>query len=206
MRYAICNLGLPMKAPSSILFIRNMVCDRCVRVVREELTKLGLDVRRVELGEAEIADSEMSINLDAIRRTLEENGFELIEDRKRKSIEAVKLAIVKLVHHRHDEKPLKLKLSAYITREVGQEYHGLSALFSSTEGVTIEQYYILQRIEKAKELLKYGELTLSEIAWQMGYSSVQHLSGQFRQVTGMTPSEFRKMGKAKRVGLDKVGA
>lgn len=196
-----------MKSVSDIvtLAIKNMVCDRCIKVVRQELTNLGLDVRRVDLGEAEVASGSNPVDISGIRGMLELNGFELIEDRRKKTIEAVKVAIVKLIHQWHGERPRGWKLSSAIAAEVGQEYDSLSTLFSSVEGMTIEQYSILQRIERAKELLKYAELTLSEIAWQLGYSSPQHLSSQFHAVTGMTPSRFREIGRG-RTPLDKIAA
>ncbi len=194
-----------MSTPPVVLAIRNMVCDRCIRVVREELTTLGLDVRRVELGEAEVADGKRAIDLERIRGMLADNGFELLEDRRRKTIEAIKVEIVKMVHRSPEAAGRRPNLSTHLSKALGQDYHGLSTLFSTIEGVTIEQYFIQQRIERVKELLKYGEHTLSEIAWQMGYSSVQHLSNQFRQVTGMTPTAFRTMGKGRRKPLDKVG-
>jgi AraC-like DNA-binding protein len=182
-----------------------MVCDRCIRVVRDELTAFGLDVRRVELGEAEVAAGRQPVNLERIRAMLEENGFELIEDRRRKTVESLKREIIDLVHHHSSSSGKRPKLSEHLATALRQDYHTISALFSSMEGITIEQFFIRQRIERVKELLKYGEQTLSEIAWGLGYSSVQHLSNQFRQVTGMTPSAFRKMGNAGRVPIDKVG-
>lgn len=187
------------------LAIRNMVCDRCIYAVREGLKRLGLDVRSVDLGVAEVAPGSAPIDLEKIRRMLAENGFELIEDQRRKTIEAIRVEIVKLIHRSPDGKSRRPKLSTFLSEAIGQDYHTLSTLFSTTEGITIEQYFILQRIERAKELLKYGEKTLSEIAWDLGYSSVQYLSNQFRQVTGMTPSTFRAMGNSKRKPLDKVG-
>lgn len=194
-----------MSAPPTVLSIRNMVCDRCIRVVRDELTDLGLDVRRVELGEAEVADGSKPVDLDRIRTMLQENGFELIEDRRRKTVETIKHEVIDLVHHRPAASGKRPKLSTHLASALKQDYHTISVLFSSMEGITIEQFFIRQRIERVKELLKYGEQTLSEIAWELGYSSVQHLSNQFRQVTGMTPSAFRKMGKASRIPIDKVG-
>lgn len=195
-----------MDDPPTVLAIRNMVCDRCIRVVREELAGLGLDVRRVELGEAEVSSGRTTIDLDVIRATLQKNGFELIEDRRRKTVESIKREIVELVHRSPRGSGKKPKLSAHLASALNQDFHALSALFSSTEGITIEQFYIRQRIERVKELLKYGEQTLSEIAWEMQYSSVQHLSNQFRQVTGMTPTAFRTMGKTARTPIDKIGA
>ena len=194
-----------MNNPPTTLAIRNMVCDRCIRVVREELSALGLDVRRVELGEAEVSEGRMPVDVNRIRTMLQANGFELIEDRRRKTVESIKREIVNLVHHGTPSSRRRPKLSTHLAAALQQDFHSLSVLFSSTEGMTIEQFYIRQRIERVKELLKYGEQTLSEIAWDLHYSSVQHLSNQFRQVTGMTPSAFRKMGKAQRTPIDKIG-
>jgi AraC family transcriptional regulator len=185
------------------LYIKNMVCNRCIRVVREEMERLGLTISRIDLGEVEVTGKK-HLDLDAIESILQENGFELIEDKRVKAIERVKLAILKFVHHDHSVSPMKMKFSRFIALELGQDYHSLSTLFSSVENVTIEQYVILQRIERVKELLKYDELTLSEIAYRMGYSSVQHLSNQFKKVTGLTPSYFKDLKKNVRKPIDQV--
>ena len=182
-----------------------MVCDRCIRVVKEELEKLRLDVRSVVLGEVVVAGGREELPMDKIRSVLEENGFELIEDRKAKTIERIKLSIVKLVHRDEEAEGKKLKYSEYLVKELALDYHYLSTLFSSVENITIEQYIILQKIERVKELLKYDELTLSEIANKMGYSSVAHVSNQFRKVTGMTPSKFKALGNTHRHPIDHVG-
>ncbi|MBI5464740.1 MAG: helix-turn-helix transcriptional regulator [Ignavibacteriales bacterium] len=180
-----------------------MVCNRCIRVVNEELTKLGLDVRRIVLGEAEVS-SKKPVNTDAIRRVLSENGFELIEDKRRRTIEQIKLKILEVVQRDLSKEPLRQNFSDYLSNHLHHDYHSLSTLFSSVEGITIEQYIILQRIERAKELLKYGELTLSEISDKLGYSSVAHLSAQFKKVTGLTPSAFKGMRHELRIPLDRV--
>ena len=182
------------------LYVKNMVCDRCIRVVTQELEKIGLDVRSVTLGEVILTRSSR-VPMDQIKKTLEENGFELIEDRKARTIEQLKLAIIGLVREAGDR---KLKYSAYLSKELGLEYHYLSTLFSSVENVTIEQYIIRQRVERTKELLKYGERTLSEIAYELGYSSVQHLSNQFKHITGLTPTQFKRMTVNTRNPLDHV--
>ncbi|MBI5474699.1 MAG: helix-turn-helix transcriptional regulator [Ignavibacteriae bacterium] len=198
--------GKSRQVQASTLHIKNMVCNRCIKVVRDELQSLGLHVRSVALGEAVLAESEDAVDHARVRDVLEQNGFELIEDRRITTIEKIKHAILKYVQNDHDQNPIKGTPSQFIAREIGQEYGGLSMLFSSTEGVTIEQYLILQRIERAKELLKYGELTLSEISYQLGYSSVQHLSNQFKKTTGMTPSAFKRMVENTRRPVDKVAA
>lgn len=190
--------------PTSTLYIKNMVCPRCIKVVREELTKLGLDVRSVVLGEVSVSGDEKDLPLEKIRSVLEENGFELIEDKRVRIIEKIKHAILKLVQNDHEKNPVRIKDSEFIAREVSLEYNYLSTLFSSVENVTVEHYTILERIERAKELLKYGELTLSEIAYKLGYSSVQHLSGQFKNVTGMTPSRFKALGNNIRKPIDQI--
>lgn len=185
------------------LYVKNMVCGRCIRVVREELEKLGLRIQRIDLGEVEIVNGK-AIDLKSVKSVLEKNGFELIEDKRGRIIERIKLAILKLVQHDHSVSPLNVNYSDYLADELGHDYHSLSSLFSSVENVTIEQYIILQKIERVKELLKYGELTVSEIACTMGYSSVQHLSNQFKKVTGLTPSHFKDLKQSHRKPLDKV--
>jgi AraC-like DNA-binding protein len=194
---------IPKRGLTTTLYIKNMVCDRCIRVVREELTKLKLDVRSVALGEVVLTGRTSELPMEKVRSVLLNAGFELIEDRKAKVIERIKLAILELVRGGEDEEK-RLKYSEYLSKKLGLDYHYLSMLFSSVEVVTIEQYIILQKIERVKELLKYGELTLTEIAYTLGYSSVQHLSNQFKHVTGLTPSEFKVMTAPERRPLDHV--
>lgn len=194
---------IPKRGPTTALYIKNMVCDRCIRVVREELAKLKLDVRSVALGEVVLTGRTSELPMEKVRSVLLNAGFELIEDRKAKVIERIKLAILELVRGGEDEEK-RLKYSEYLSKKLGRDYHYLSMLFSSVEVVTIEQYIILQKIERVKELLKYGELTLTEIAYTLGYSSVQHLSNQFKHVTGLTPSEFKVMTAPERRPLDHV--
>ena len=188
---------------ATTLHIKNMVCNRCIRVVNEELTNLGFNVKSVELGEAVIEDQPDEEKMKEIAETLKENGFELIDDRKGQLIDHIKTVIIELIHYRR-EKEEHINFSDYISKEAGYDYSYLSNLFSSVEGTTIEKYIIHQKIEKAKELLVYDELTLSEIAWQLGYSSVQHLSRQFKKVTGLTPSHFKKVKENRRKPLDEV--
>ena len=199
---------LPAKPKMQELYIKNMVCDRCIRVVREELHLLGHDVRSIELGEVTVGKELTHAEIGSIKSMLSANGFELIENKNAKTIEAIKNAVIKLVHHHHDLQPLKQKYSEVIADSLGKEYHSLSVLFSSVENVTIEQYIIKQRIERVKELLKYDERSLSEISYMMGYSSVQHLSKQFKSVTGFTTGQFKKLTPHhhlhQRISLDKV--
>jgi AraC-like DNA-binding protein len=184
------------------LYIKNMVCNRCKMVVKAELEKLGLHPVSVELGSVELENELDEAALDNINAALTEVGFALIDDRKSQLIEKVKNIIVELVHARNSE--LKTNLSDYITKQIPHSYNYISSLFTEVEGTTIEQYFIAQKIERVKELLVYGELTLSEIAFQSGYSSVAHLSGQFKKVTGLNPSHFKGIKDVKRKPLDQL--
>ncbi len=181
-----------------------MVCDRCKRVVREELEKLGLDVQQVDLGEVTVAGEPDESQLVAVRQILEANGFELLDDRRSVLVEQIKRVIINEIHHDRRDRPEHQNLSDYLAQKLGYDYSYLSHLFSSVEAMTIEKYVIAQKIEKVKEYLAYNELSLSEIAWRLGYSSSQHLSNQFRQVVGMTPGAFRKEGLPLRRSLDAV--
>jgi AraC family transcriptional regulator len=189
---------------TTTLYVRNMVCPRCIKVVHDELAALGLDVRSVALGEVVLGGAKERQPLGRIRAALEENGFGIVEDRRAKTIEKIKHAALRLARNDYDKDPVRVKDSEFIANEVGLDYGHLATLFSQVESVTIEQYVILQRIEYAKELLKYGELTLTEMSYRMGYSSVAHLSTQFKKVTGMTPSAFRAMGGPSRLPTDSV--
>ncbi|MGM9510991.1 helix-turn-helix domain-containing protein [Larkinella sp. GY13] len=188
-----------------ILYIKHMVCGRCKRVVRDILEKLGIEVLRVELGEVETGDLPDAVSVEQIRQALADNDFELLEDRKVVVVEQIKALIVNEVHHDQRERPEHQNLSDFLTRKIGYDYSYLSHLFSAIEGMTIEKYVIAQKIEKVKEFLLYGELTLSEIAWRLGYSSTQHLSNQFKQVVGLTPGAFKRTDLAYRTEIDKVG-
>ncbi len=184
------------------LYIKNMVCERCIRVVREELEKLGLRLRRVDLGEVEVEDMN-DVSREDVQTILAENGFELIEDRRAETIEHIKIAIRERVHS-VEPVPENFRLSQFIAQKLDRDYSTMSRLFSSVENMTIEHFFILQKIERAKEWLKYGDMTLSEIAWQLGYSSVQHLSAQFKTVTGMTASRFKELRQNLRKPIDKL--
>lgn len=187
---------------SRTLYIKNMVCNRCIKVVSNELTGLGYEIKSIELGKVDILSNE-SFDMETISDVLQGNGFELIDDRKSRVIEAIKTEIIRIIHHKK-EIPAHMNLSQHLERELGHDYSYLSNLFSSTEGLTIEKYVIFQKVEKIKELLVYDELSLNEIADQMGYSSVQYLSSQFKKATGLTPSHFKQIGEKKRKPLDKM--
>lgn len=171
-----------------------MVCDRCLMVVRQELEKLGLHPSKISLGEAEIEESLSSQQLHQVDQALEAVGFERIDDRKTRLVEEIKNRIINRIHHTGNL-DLKVNWSTLLADELHYEYNYLSNLFSTAEGITLEQYIIRQKIEKVKELLSYDELTLSQIADRLGYSSVSHLSAQFKKVTGVTPSESKRSQK-----------
>lgn len=179
-----------------------MVCNRCKMVVRSQLETMGLHPTNIELGEVDLAETPGRKQLQEIDATLKAVGFELIDDKKSKTIEKIKNAIISLIHHSDEE--LKTNLSAFISKELQLDYTYLSNLFSAIEGITIEKYYINQRIEKVKELLVYDELSLSEIAYQLGYSSVAYLSNQFKKVTGFTPSYFKTLTVNRRKNIDNL--
>jgi YesN/AraC family two-component response regulator len=180
-----------------------MVCPRCVKVVREELNRFGFKPVSVELGEAVLDGLLTDSDLDSIRKILEENGFELIDDKKKQIIDKIKTVIIELVHFQ-SESDKRVNLSEYLPGKLGYDYSWLSHLFSSMEGITIEKFLIHHKVEKVKELLIYDELSLDEIAWRLGYSSVQHLSGQFKKITGLSPSYYKKYRSEKRKSLDEI--
>lgn len=185
------------------LAIKNMVCPRCVSVLRLEANQLGLPLTSVQLGEVVFENDLSKPQFDAFINALASHGFEVLDDRKAVMIEKVKNIIVNIVHG-SDTIDIKRNLSDIISREIGIDYNYISAIFSQTEGTTIEQFLILQRIERVKELLVYNELSLTEIAYKLGYTNVQHLSTQFKKVTGLTPSHFKEIGKDKRKSLDQL--
>ena len=180
-----------------------MVCDRCILVVRQQLDSTGLAYKNIQLGEVELEKTPSTEQVKELDIKLKGLGFELLDDKKSATVEKIKAAIIRLIHGT-EEVELTKKLSVILSEKLNMDYHYLSSLFSSIEGITIEKYAILQRIEKAKELLIYDELTLSEIADRLGYSSVQHLSLQFKKITGLTPSHFKQLKENKRKPLDKL--
>ena len=180
------------------LFIKNMVCIRCKMVVKDELTKLGLHYTIVELGEADILEEITAEQQQLFKIALFRSGLELIDDKKSVLIEKIKNVIVELVHY--SEEPLSVNFSEYLSQKLQHDYTYLANLFSEVQGTTIEHFMIAHKIERVKELLVYDELNLTEIAYQMHYSSVAHLSAQFKKVTGLTPTHF-KLIKFKRLSM-----
>lgn len=181
------------------LYIKNMVCDRCRMSIAQVLDNLKVPYRHIDLGEVELNSEPTDQFLDDFKQQITPLGFELIEDRNSRMISKIKAAVIDLARNQ----VIKYKLSTYLSELLGKDYNSLSALFSSVEGVTIEHFLILQKIEYVKELLAYDELSLSEIAHKLQYSSVQHLSNQFKKVTGLTPSQFKSL-REKRTSLDKI--
>jgi AraC family transcriptional regulator len=180
-----------------------MVCHRCKMVVKTELEKLELHPVNIALGEVVIEEKQLSKEQsNHLEEALKAVGFELIDDKRSKLIEQIKNFIIDAVHY-NNEQPKK-NYSELLSKRLQHDYSYLSKLFSETEGITIEQFIINQKIEKVKEMLIYNEKSLSEIAYELDYSSVAHLSAQFKKVTGLTPSHFKKIGQNKRKPLDKV--
>ncbi|WP_179946963.1 helix-turn-helix domain-containing protein [Niabella ginsenosidivorans] len=184
------------------LYIKNMVCNRCKMAVKATLDRLHIPVAGIELGEVKLERVITPGEKEQLEADLNALGFELIDDKKSRLIENIKKEIIQLVHHQDGE--LKTNLSDYLGSRLHHDYNYMSNLFSEVEGTTVEKYFINQKIERVKELLVYDELTLSEIAYQLNYSSVAHLSNQFKKVTGFTPSYFKNIRHEKRKPLDMI--
>jgi AraC-like DNA-binding protein len=181
------------------LFIKNMVSIRCKMVVKSELEKLGLNFSDVELGEVEIIGKVSKDQLDSLGASLKLTGLELMDDNKKILVEKIKTIIIELIHYSDEQ--IKINLSDYLSEKLNHNYTYLSNLFSEVKGTTIEQFYLANKIERVKELLVYDELNLTEIAWKLHYSSVSHLSNQFKKMTGLTPSHFKNLKNKKRLPL-----
>lgn len=186
-----------------VLHIKNMVCDRCITAVRTQLIQLGLNPVSIQLGEVVLKDETLSQQqINELKKSLSALGFELLANQKEKLTQEIKTAIINLVHY-HNE-PLKINFSSFLSEKLATDYQILSTTFSEIEQNTIEKYFIQQKIEKVKELLSYGEKTLSEIAYLLNYSSVAHLSAQFKKITTLTPSQFKLLSTKERKTLDEV--
>lgn len=179
-----------------------MVCNRCISVVTNEIKKLGYDDAVITMGEVNFTGELNKEEQQKIAAVLNAHGFVIIDDKKSTIIEKIKTTVIDQIHHINDR--LKINYSTLISDKLAKDYSYLSNLFSEVEGITIEQYIILQKIEKVKELLVYDELSLSQIADELGYSSVAHLSSQFKKVTGLTPSHFKSIKENKRQSLDNI--
>ena len=185
------------------LSIKNMVCQRCIMVVKQELEKHYLTADTIQLGEITFKEDLSEEQITLLKNGLFVHGFEVLDDRKAMIIEKVKNIIVTIIHS-NEEVDIKRNFSDIIAQQIPIDYNYISSIFSTTEGITIEQFIILQRIERVKELLVYNELSLSEIAYKLGYSNVQHLSTQFKKITGLTPSHFKLVKENKRKSLDQL--
>jgi AraC family transcriptional regulator len=183
------------------LSIKNMVCPRCVNAVEQILLSIGAKPIDVRLGEVLLQDPPSAEQLDSVKIQLLQLGFELLDDSLTQQIDKIKSIIIAHIHYKEDE---KFVFSEVLADELHKDYSVLSKLFSETEGITIEQYVILQKIEKVKELLAYNEMNLNEISYKLNYSSVAHLSAQFKKVTGLTPTQFKAQGIHLRKFLNKV--
>jgi YesN/AraC family two-component response regulator len=185
-----------------MLRIRNMESDRCKAIVREELNKLGIHLKSIELGEVELKESITGIELEMIDAALKKSGLELMSNSKTILIGKIKEAVNRLVYYSEDlSRP---NFSDYISKQVNYDYNYLSKIFSEIEGITIEKYIIKQRVERVKEMLVYERLSLNEIAYKMLYSSVSHLSNQFKKVTGLSPVQFRQLKNKNPVTESKI--
>jgi YesN/AraC family two-component response regulator len=184
------------------VYIKNMVCIRCKMVVKNELAKLGLHYSFVELGEALIEEQATEEQLASLNASLLKNGLEILVDNRLILVEKIKTTIIELVHYTEDQ--IKVNLSTYLSDKLGYNYTYLANLFAELHGGTIESYYLHHKIEKVKELLVYDELNLTEIAYKLHYSSVAHLSNQFKKMTGLTPSHFRNLKTDRRNTLGTI--
>jgi AraC-like DNA-binding protein len=182
------------------IYIKNMVCNRCRLAVKAILGELNITPMAIDLGEVTLKQDLNSNQQSLLEAKLQSLGFDIINDKKARTIERIKTLIIDQVHHQHHS--LKTNLSEYLAQQLNQDYNSLSSLFSGVENTTIEQYWIAQKIEKIKELIIYDELSLSEIADNLGYSSLAHLSNQFKKVTGFAPSYYKKLKTNKRKHID----
>lgn len=187
---------------SEVIHIKNMVCPRCISAVSNILQELKIPYGSIKLGEVELTSSLRMDTKNTFSKVLQNSGFSLINNRRSQLIEQMKTLVVDKIHHSTDE--LDIKWADYISKKLHLDYKYLSSLFSSVESITFEQYIINQKIERTKELIVYDELNLSEIAFKLNYSSVAYLSNQFKKVTRMTPTQFKKVIDKNRKSLDEI--
>ncbi|MFC2089991.1 helix-turn-helix domain-containing protein [Bacteroidota bacterium] len=184
------------------IYIKNMVCIRCQIVVKAELEKLGLHYIDVKIGEANIIENIPPEQLKQLDIALRKSGLQLMDDKKSILVEQIKSAIIELVHYTDEQ--IKVNLSDFLSDKLKHDYTYLANLFCEVKGITIEKFYLAHKIEKVKELIVYDELNLTEIAYMMHYSSVAHLSNQFKKITGLTPSHFKNLKNKRRRTLEDV--
>jgi AraC family transcriptional regulator len=183
------------------LYIKNMVCNRCILVIKQELEKSGLEALQVSLGKITLTKEPTKKQLEGFQEQINSIGFELLDSQKQQVIEQVKTLIIEKVQKEIEE---HFSISEFLVQKLHKDYSAVSRLFSEVEAITIEQFFILQKIEKVKELLTYNELNLNEISWRLGYSSVGYLSAQFKKITGLTPTNFKLNYPEGRKSLDTV--
>ena len=184
------------------IYIKNMVCDRCIAAVKQLLDELKLPFAELQLGEVNLLKTPSKVQMKSLRNRLNQLGFEMLGDEKMRIIDQIKTAIIKYVHYGIGDQ--KFKFSNLLASKLHKDYSSLSKLFSETEGITIEKYMINQKIEKVKELIVYDELSLTEISYKLGYSSVAHLSSQFKKATGLSPTHFKKVPGLRRKTIDSL--
>lgn len=187
---------------SQKVFIKNMVCDRCLLFVKDIFRRLDIAVSDIALGEVVTVSDLSEQQRSDLKKELEAVGFEIIDGHRSRIIEGIKNAVRELVHRRDND--IKVNLSDYLSQRLNYDYSYLSSIFSEAEGITVEHYFISQKIERVKELLVYDDMSLKEIAWMLNYSSVAHLSGQFKKETGLTPSYYKQMADKRRKSIDKI--
>ena len=180
-----------------------MVSNRCKLAVKEELKNLGLHFIVVELGEVEVMEKITAEQRDELKIGLHNSGLELMDDKRSVLIEKIKTVIIEMVHY--SDEVIKVNFSHYLADKLSHDYTYLANLFSEVQGTTIEQFIISHKIERIKELINYGELNITEIAWKMNYSSVAHLSNQFKKMTGLSPSQFKKLKDKRRSPIEEIG-
>jgi len=182
-------------------YIKNMVCNHCAEVLESKLGAAGFDVDWIQLGEVRFKNQISPSRYTTLTTIVRENGFEIISNRNSQIVEHIKHLNIDSIHH---TMPLRSNLSDFLSGHIHRDYQTLSRLFSSVEGKSIERYFILQKIERAKELIVYGDQNLTEIAYELGYSSQQHFSRQFKKETGLTPSHFKEVKENKRISIDNI--
>ena len=184
------------------LYIKYMVSNRCKMAVKEELKKLGLHFIVVDLGEVEIMETISNDQREKLKLSLYDSGLELMDDKKAVLIEKIKNTVIEMVHH--SDEMIKTNFSDYLSEKLNHDYTYLANLFSEVQGTTIEHFIINHKIERIKELIIYDELNITEIAWKMNYSSVAHLSNQFKKVTGLSPSHFKQLKDKRRSTIEDI--
>lgn len=185
------------------LYIKYMVSNRCKMAVKDELKKLGLHFMVVDLGEVDIMENISMEQREQLKTALLSSGLELMDDKRAVLIEKIKNVIIEMVHH--SDELIKINFSDFLSEKLNHNYTYLANLFSEVQGTTIEQFLISHKIERIKELIIYGELNITEIAWKMNYSSVAHLSNQFKKVTGLSPSHFKQLKDKRRSPIEEIG-